>query len=79
MPDVDSPYIFGLPDNIDRSLQRALSSAVISQLRQLSVTDIETNKYDRERWRSQVIFVFVKSSKNICNYNYFVCYSWDLF
>ena len=54
MPDTDSPYIFGLPENIERSLQRTLSTAVIGQLRTLSAHDVEATKFDRERWRTQL-------------------------
>jgi hypothetical protein len=54
LPDIDAPYIFSLPDNIERSLQRTTSAAVIKQLRALSTVDTEASKYDREKWRAQV-------------------------
>lgn len=54
LSDNDSPYVFGLPDNIERSLQRTTSTAVIRQLRALSAVDAEASKYDREKWRAQV-------------------------
>ena len=54
LPDSDAPYIFGLPDNIERSLQRATSAQVINQLRALSTGAGEAHKYDRERWRAQL-------------------------
>ncbi len=54
LPDSDAPYIFGLPDNIERSTQRATSTAVIKQLRALSTASDEASKYDRERWRHQL-------------------------
>lgn len=54
LPDIDAPYIFGLPDNIERSTQRATSTAVIKQLRALSTASDEASKYDRERWRHQL-------------------------
>ena len=54
LPDTDAPYIFSLPDNIERSLQRNNSSQLIKQLRLLSASDTEGNKYDREKWRAQV-------------------------
>jgi hypothetical protein len=54
LPDADAPYIFSLPDNIERSLQRNNSSQLIKQLRLLSASDSEGNKYDREKWRAQV-------------------------
>ena len=46
--------MFSLPDNIERSLQRNLSSAVVKQLRALSTVDAEASKYDREKWRAQL-------------------------
>ena len=39
--DIDPPYVFNLPDNIERSLQRSSSQAAIKQLRLLSVVDAE--------------------------------------
>ena len=41
LPDIDPPFVFSLPDNIERSLQRSSSQAVIKQLRLLSVVDAE--------------------------------------
>lgn len=54
LPDTDAPFVFSLPDNIERSLQRVTSSGVIRQLRALSTLDAEANKFDREKWRAQV-------------------------
>jgi dynein heavy chain 2 len=54
IPDIDSPFIFGLPDNIERSLQRATSSNVIKLLRALSVSAAEVTKFDREKWREKL-------------------------
>jgi hypothetical protein len=51
---VDPPYIFNLPDNIERSLQRTNSAMLIRQLRILASSDAEAAKFDREKWRSQV-------------------------
>jgi hypothetical protein len=47
LPDFDSPYLFGLPDNIERSIQRTRSAAVIAQLRALSTSLTEAKKFDR--------------------------------
>jgi hypothetical protein len=58
LPDTDAPYIFSLPDNIERSLQRTNSTALIKQLRVLSSSDLQAAKYDREKWRAQVRFAF---------------------
>jgi len=54
LPDIDSPFMFGLPDNIERSLQRVTSTVVIRQLRALSLLDAAAVKYDREKWRIQL-------------------------
>ena len=51
LPDSDAPQTFCLPVNIERSLQRTISTNVIKQLRALSTMDVEVNKYDREKWR----------------------------
>ena len=52
--DADAPYIFSLPDNIERSLQRTSSVAVIKQLRALSALDVEPTKFDKEKWKAQL-------------------------
>jgi hypothetical protein len=65
LPDTDAPYIFSLPDNIERSLQRFNSSQLIKQLRLLSSSGAEASKFDREKWRAQVIrfrFTFLKNN-----------------
>ena len=54
LSDSDAPFIFNLPDNIERSLQRSCSQLVIKQLRLLSITDAEGSKYDREKWKAQL-------------------------
>lgn len=54
LPDVDAPVVFSLPDNIERSLQRSTSTAVITQLRALSTLASKSDKFDREKWRTQV-------------------------
>lgn len=54
LSDIDAPFVFSLPDNIERSLQRSTSSAVIAQLRALSTMTSEVKKFDREKWRTQV-------------------------
>jgi dynein heavy chain 2 len=54
LPDIDSPYFFGLPDNIERSLQRSNSNNVIKQLKSLSSLNNETLKFDKNIWRLQL-------------------------
>jgi dynein heavy chain 2 len=50
LADVDSPKLFGLPLNINRSVQRFNSSTVIKQLKQLSAISQDEIKFDREQW-----------------------------
>ncbi|CAM9367763.1 unnamed protein product [Discosporangium mesarthrocarpum] len=54
LPDMDHPSVFGLPDNIERSVQRAGSSSVIAGLRRLSAGTVGKGKFDRETWRAQL-------------------------
>lgn len=54
LPDIDAPYFFALPDNVERSLQRTTSTAVIKQLRMLSAIDSQGGKFDRDKWRAQL-------------------------
>eukprot|EP00981_Chlorochromonas_danica_P004240 scaffold857_cov152-Ochromonas_danica.AAC.23 len=54
LPDVDAPYFFSLPDNIERSLQRTNSTSLIKQLTVLSSSTEEAAKFDREKWRAQL-------------------------
>ncbi|RLN93089.1 hypothetical protein BBJ28_00010654, partial [Nothophytophthora sp. Chile5] len=53
-PDIDAPAVFGLPDNIERSMQRSLSTEVIAQLKALSSSEAEATTFDREKWRVQL-------------------------
>ena len=55
LPDSDPPLTFGLPANIDRSLQRTSSAGVIRLLRTLSAAKMASSaKYDREKWREKI-------------------------
>lgn len=54
LPDSDTPAVFGLPDNIERSMQRTLSADVIAQLKALSASEEVAEKFDREKWRAQL-------------------------
>lgn len=54
LPDSDTPAVFGLPDNIERSMQRTLSADVIAQLKALSSSEEAAQKFDREKWRAQL-------------------------
>ena len=54
LPESDTPSLFGLPDNIDRSVQRFNSARVIKQLKQLSAVSEEHLKFDRAEWTSKI-------------------------
>lgn len=40
LPEADDPALFGLPANIERSIQQANSTRVIGQLRQMSIAQV---------------------------------------
>lgn len=52
--DHDTPELFGLPMNIERSIQRTASIKVADKLRKLNVVDSESLLFDREVWRSKL-------------------------
>ena len=53
LPEEDIPSFFGLPMNVERSVQRAQSALVVSQLKSLSLSSgSRGGKFDREHWRS---------------------------
>lgn len=54
LPDSDAPSVFGLPDNIERSVQRTVSGEVIAQLKMLSASEGTARQFDREKWRAQL-------------------------
>ena len=50
VPEFDNPLLFGLPTNIDRSVQRFNSTSVINQLKQLSAVSAEELRFDKAKW-----------------------------
>ncbi|CAN0042899.1 unnamed protein product [Ascophyllum nodosum] len=54
LPDADHPSVFGLPDNIERSVQRTASSLVVTGLRRLGAAAVVGETFDREMWRSRL-------------------------
>eukprot|EP00743_Colponemidia_sp_Colp-15_P007052 GILK01007609.1.p1 GENE.GILK01007609.1~~GILK01007609.1.p1 ORF type:complete len:2172 (-),score=437.61 GILK01007609.1:43-6558(-) len=54
LPDIDAPILFGLPPNIDRSVQRYNSGQVLNQLKQLALAAGETQRFDKEKWATQL-------------------------
>ncbi len=54
LPDTDNPSIFGLPGNIDRSVQRFNTGQVIEGLKKLQTGSTENLKFDREKWNEML-------------------------
>eukprot|EP01022_Parablepharisma_sp_SALTPOND_P023029 TRINITY_DN475_c0_g1_i1.p1 TRINITY_DN475_c0_g1~~TRINITY_DN475_c0_g1_i1.p1 ORF type:complete len:3195 (-),score=434.63 TRINITY_DN475_c0_g1_i1:26360-35944(-) len=54
LPDTDTPEIFGLPSNIDRSVQRFNSQKILHALKQLQSISAEDLKFNREKWMAQL-------------------------
>ncbi|KAI3384589.1 hypothetical protein SNEBB_000074 [Seison nebaliae] len=54
LPEQDSPQIFGLPSNIDRSQQRTVSANVVKQLKLVLRPETSTTKFDKKQWTSQL-------------------------
>lgn len=50
LEDVDDPLVFGLPRNIDRSVQRARSEDAIQSLRSMARKTINDTSFDRKKW-----------------------------
>jgi dynein heavy chain 2 len=50
VPESDTPALFGLPANIDRSVQRFNSAGVIAQLKTLAAASAEELRFDKRRW-----------------------------
>lgn len=50
LPEQDDPAIFGLPANIDSSVQRFNSNKVIESLKTLQAVSSEELRFDREKW-----------------------------
>lgn len=46
--------MFGLPTNIDRSVQRFNSTQVITSLKSLSAVSAEELRFDKEKWTEQL-------------------------
>jgi len=42
--------MFGLPANIDRSVQRVNGGNVVNQLKQLAAVSAEELRFDKEKW-----------------------------
>ncbi|RKO94668.1 hypothetical protein BDK51DRAFT_21975 [Blyttiomyces helicus] len=54
LPESDNLTLFGLPANIDRTLQRSSSQSIIGQLKIVRQIDIQGQKFDREKWSREL-------------------------
>ncbi|GFR50179.1 hypothetical protein Agub_g12346, partial [Astrephomene gubernaculifera] len=54
LPDVDTPGLFCMPDNIDRTAQQVNSSRVISQLKAMSLRADAAGGFNRAQWQAQL-------------------------
>nr|BBC28429.1 cytoplasmic dynein 1b heavy chain [Yamagishiella unicocca] len=54
LPDVDTPGLFCMPDNIDRTAQQVNSSRVISQLKAMSLRADVAGGFNRTQWQTQL-------------------------
>ena len=54
LPETDSPSYFGLPENIDQSLQRNISGKVQTQLRSMSQAEEKSVKFDKHVWGTEL-------------------------
>lgn len=54
VPDIDNPDIFGLPSNIDRSVQRFNSNQVVMGLKGLAAAGAQELRFDKEKWTEQL-------------------------
>lgn len=50
LPESDNAEIFGLPANIDRSVQRFNSNQVINKLKSLGAVSAQELRFDKEKW-----------------------------
>ena len=54
VPEADTPQLFNLPPNIDRSVQRFNSMLVIAQLKSLSAISASELRFDKDKWSQQL-------------------------
>lgn len=54
LPETDAPYLFSLPDNIERSLQRVVAGKVVAALKSLRALGTAGGAFVRDRWRVQL-------------------------
>ncbi|XJO78526.1 hypothetical protein BDV3_002952 [Batrachochytrium dendrobatidis] len=55
LPEIDNVELFGLPANIDRTLQKLTSQAVIEQLKTLRHVDVKQHKFNKDKWSQELM------------------------
>ena len=50
LPEIDDPSLFGLPVNVDRSVQRYVSLQVINKLNMMTAISSDSEKFVKEKW-----------------------------
>lgn len=68
LPDTDSPELFGLPENIERSAQCTASRRMIDQLKRLLRPIEIADKFDVQKWNAELspILVLWKKLNQVC-------------
>jgi len=64
LQDIDNPHLFGLPMNIDRSVQRFNTSLVMEGMKKLATGGADDLKFDREKW-SEMLGPIIKLWKSL--------------
>ncbi|PNH01646.1 Cytoplasmic dynein 2 heavy chain 1, partial [Tetrabaena socialis] len=54
LPEVDTPGLFCMPDNIDRTAQQVNSARVIAQLKAMSLRADAAGGFNRQQWQAQL-------------------------
>lgn len=54
LPDMDTPALFSLPDNIDRTAQQAASASVLTSLKTMSLRAEAAGGFHRQLWQTQL-------------------------
>ncbi len=54
LPETDDPSLFGLPGNVDRSVQRYVSLQVINKLNMMNAISNDSHKFIKEKWQEKL-------------------------
>jgi dynein heavy chain 2 len=76
LPEIDNVTLFGLPANIDRTMQKNTSQSIISQLQLLHHNSHQSERFNKDQWNTQLI-PFLQLWKNVHLFN--IAYRWKRF